>query len=62
MTTIQIILAIIISLILIVYIIFVIRYCVYYFKYGRYLNNEESNILSVEEEKRLRKDDKRSKK
>lgn len=54
MTTIQIILAIIISLILIVYVIFVIRYCVYYFKYGRYLNNEESNILSVDEEKKKR--------
>lgn len=54
MTTIQIILAIIISLLLIVYVIFVIRYCVYYFKYGRYLDNEESNILSVEEEKEFR--------
>ena len=51
MTTIQIILAIIISLILIVYVIFVIKYCVYYFKYGRYLNNKESNILSFEEER-----------
>lgn len=53
MTTIQIILAIIISLLLIVYVVFVIRYCVYYFKYGRYLD-EESNILSVEEEKEFR--------
>ena len=62
MTTIQIILAIIISLILIVYVIFVIKYCIYYFKYGRYLDNEKSNILSVKEEKRLRNDDKCSKK
>lgn len=50
MTTIQIILAIIITLPSIVYIIFVIRYSIYYFKYGRYLDNEESNILSVKEE------------
>jgi TM2 domain-containing membrane protein YozV len=56
MTTIQIILTIIISLILIVYITFIIRYCVYYFKYDRYLDNEESNILSVEEEKKKRGD------
>lgn len=54
MTTIQIILAIIISLLLIVYVVFIISYCVYYFKYGRYLDDEESNILSVEEEKEFR--------
>lgn len=54
MTTIQIILAIIISLLLIVYVVFMIRYCVHYFKYGRHLDNEKSNILSVEEEKEFR--------
>lgn len=60
MTTIQIILTIIISLILIVYVVFVIRYSVYYFKYGRYLDNEESNILSVEKEKEFKNEIKNS--